>query len=241
MKINMLKKFLVIFTIIMVITITFCRIYAKVVIDSSYSGGSSSSSGSSSGSTSSSGSAFSGNFLEEMFKEGNSFNGSDSGLGREMSSFISSDIKGVVTAIGNLIFAGVTVILGAQFIWSGYDGQAKVKQALPTFVVAVLFFYLASELTGLFFNGSTGIGDQLRNIGNYNSLANKIVGTINLVVKFLCIGGIVFIGLKYMLESAEGKAQIKDKLTPMMIGIVFAFSASQVVDFIINVGKQTIQ
>lgn len=182
--------------------------------------------------------------LQDIISEGNDFTsfGSDNGLGSDIASFINGDVKTIVSLVGNLVFAGITVILGAKYIWSGIEGKSQVKETLPTFIAAVIFFYLAVEITGLFSPNTAGsIGASIGSANDYDSLAGMIIGTINLIVKYLAFGGIVFIGLKYMFESAEGKAQIKDKLAPMALGIVLVFSASTVVDFIISVGQQTIQ
>ena len=175
--------------------------------------------------------------LGNLFNQAQNFKGNETKLGSGISEFIDGNIKPIVSAIGNLIFAGVTVILGAKYIWSGYDGKSKVKETLPTFVVAVLIFYLADSITDLFFDNNA-IRDTLT--GDYDSIAKTVIATVNLVVKYVSLAGIVFIGLRYMFESAEGKAKIKDKLVPMVLGIVLVFCASQFVDFIINSGTQII-
>lgn len=182
--------------------------------------------------------------IQDIISEGNSFTnaGQDNGLGSSLAGFINGDIKDVVSLVGNLVFAGITVILGAKYIWSGVSGKSQVKETLPSFITAVMFFYLAVEITGIFSPKSAGsLGSGLNSIKDYDSLAKLIIGTINLVVKYLALGGIIFIGLKYMFASADGKAQIKDKLAPMALGIVLVFSASTIVDFIIQAGWQTLQ
>lgn len=182
--------------------------------------------------------------MQDIINEGNNFTnaGSDNGLGSSIAEFINGDIKDVVSLVGNLVFAGITVILGAKYIWSGVGGKSQVKETLPSFITAVMFFYLAVEITGIFSPKTDGsLGAGLNTITNYDSLAKLIIGTINVVVKYVSLGGIVFIGLKYMFASADGKAEIKDKLAPMALGIVLVFSASTIVNFIITAGWQTLQ
>lgn len=185
-------------------------------------------------------------FLDRIMAQGNKFDemGTDSELGELIAEFIMDDLKPVVEFIGNLIFAAITVILGAKFIWSGVEGKSQVKETLPTFVAAVIFFYLATELVDLFNPLKAGtIGSDLSGAGGWLSLglAGMIIGTINTIVTYASIGGIVFIGLKYMFASAEGKASIKDRLTPMILGVILVFCASTVVDFIINSSKQLLR
>ncbi len=182
--------------------------------------------------------------IGDIISEGNEFvnDRENIGLGNSVKSYIEGDIKQLISLVGNLVFACVTVILGAKYIWSGVEGRSSVKETLPTFIAAVIFFYLAKEITDLFSPKTSGsIGSSIAGITNYNSLAGGIVGTINLIVKYLAFAGIVFIGVKYMFASSDGKAQIKEKLVPMTLGIVLVFSASAVVDFIISVGQQTIK
>lgn len=180
-----------------------------------------------------------GNILQDIISQGNRFqnSGGDTGLGSSIANYITGDIKTIVSVIGNLIFAAVTVILGAKYIWSGVEGRSQVKETLPNFIAAVLFFYLAVEITGLFSPKTSGsIGSELGGVTDYNSLALKIIGTVNTVVKYASFAGVVFVGLRYMFASAEGKSQIKDSLVPMTLGVVLVFAATTVVDFIIKVG-----
>lgn len=183
-------------------------------------------------------------FLNNVISEGNNFQSqdSDTGLGSEISSFINDDIKSIISLVGNLVFAVATVILGAKYIWSGVEGKSKVKESLPVFVAAVIFFYLASTLTGFFSPKTTGsVGSEINGISNWSSLSGKIVGTVNQIVRYLAFAGILVIGLKYMFESSDGKAKIKERMVPMVLGMVLVFSASKVVDFIISVGEQTLK
>jgi len=181
--------------------------------------------------------------LTNIIDEGNRFSDNTSeeeeGL-TNYEDFINEKIIPIIKAVGNLIFAIVTVVLGVKYIWSGVQGKSDVKQVLPNFMAAVIFFYLATELIALFDpNEDSTIGDFFQ-VSNYETLAANIMGTVNFVVKYLAFGGVIFIGVKYMFESADGKAQIKDKLVPVVLGIVLVFCASSVVDFIIAISQQTI-
>lgn len=174
--------------------------------------------------------------LDQILDQGNGLNGRDDGnFGGNIANYIKNDVVPVVGVIGNLVFAAVTVILGAKYIWSGADGKSTVKETLPTFIAAVIFFYAAESLVNVFFGATGGL-----NTSSYNSLANQIIGTINNVVRYAAFGGILVIGLKYMFESADGKAKIKERLVPMVLGIVLVFSATTFVNFIITIGRSTL-
>ena len=88
--------------------------------------------------------------LDEIISQGNQFNNGSTTpvLGNKISTFLTGQVIPVVSAIGNLIFAAITVILGAKYIWSSADSKASVMESLPTFVAAVIFFYLGESVVG---------------------------------------------------------------------------------------------
>ena len=51
---------------------------------------------------------------------------------------------------------------------------------------------------------------------------------------FLAIGGLVYIGVRYMLAGAEGKAELKAKGVPIVLGIVMVYATFTFLSFIIN-------
>lgn len=178
---------------------------------------------------------FASSFLNSVISQGTAFGkGSSSGMGSTISSFIKGDILYTIANIGYLVFAAVTVILGAKYIWSSAEGKAEVMESLPGFVLAVVFFYSCDRLVA-FFTDTT-----LANATTWNTIAGRVIGTINLIVRYVAFGGILFIGLKYLFASAEGKAQMKTSATGLVIGIIFVFMASMVVDFIIGAASTVI-
>lgn len=167
--------------------------------------------------------------LSEIFNRGNGITGSSSDYS-EVESLVGNIGTSIVKPIGYLIFAIVTVVLGVQYIWSGYNGKSKVKETLPVFICAVVLFYLGDKVTDLF----TGIFDD--NIGSVEQLTGNIWVNVCNVVQILAFTGILFIGVKYLMENSEGRAKIKERLAPMLIGIVFVFCAANVVSAIVKIG-----
>lgn len=173
-------------------------------------------------------------FLNHIISQGSSFGtGSDAGIGSSMKSFINDKIIPIVSLIGNLVFAAVTVILGVKYIWSGAEGKSQVMESLPAFVAAVLFFYLGGTIVSWITGATSGIASA----NNWSTISGKIIGTINMVVRYVAFGGILYMGLRYMFASAEGKSQMKTSMGGVVLGITFVFMASKVVDFIIDIGE----
>ena len=174
--------------------------------------------------------------LDDIINQAGNFKGSEQAIGTRISSFISDDIIPIVGTIGNLIFAAVTVILGAKYIWSSAEGKAQVLETLPGFVIAVVFFYLGENLL----NWLTGIGGTITSAKDWNNMAEQIIWIINTLVHYSAFAGIIVLGLRYMFASAEGKSRLKTSLGALVIGLMFVFSASKVVDFIIKIGDEII-
>ena len=67
----------------------------------------------------------------------------------------------------------------------------------------------------------TGNGaQQIQNVGQ------RIIGIIQVVGSVLAVAMLVVIGIKYMLGSAEDKAEYKKSLMPYLIGAILIFAAS---------------
>lgn len=174
--------------------------------------------------------------LDEIIKQGSEFSGTSSSLGNELSTFIKEDIMNIVSLIGNLIFAAVTVILGAKYIWSSAEGRSQVMETLPAFILAVMFFYLGEGIINWLISATSGIESAT----SWDTIAGNIIWVINTIVRYATFGGILCLGLKYMFESAEGRSKMKSSMGGLVIGIIFVFLASNVVNYIIDIGESVL-
>ena len=78
-------------------------------------------------------------------------------------------------------------------------------------------------------------------IGKVQTTSGTIIKTIILVVKPLAIGAIVIAGLRYMFASPDTKADIKKDIIYIVVGSIFIFSTSLVVDFVVGSANQIIK
>lgn len=176
--------------------------------------------------------------LDDLIEQGSDFGDSTSSvsgdsMGGVLSEFIEDDIKDVVWGVGNLIFAGITVILGVKYIWSSAEGKSQVMESLPTFVLAVVFFYLADPLFDFIIEVTGGVAGA----DDWRELSGNVIWVINTIVKYLALGGLIFMGVRYLLASAEGKASLKTNMGGLVIGVLFVFLSTNVVNFIIEMGS----
>jgi len=58
------------------------------------------------------------------------------------------------------------------------------------------------------------------------NLGNRTIGILQVIGIFVSIGAIIAIGIKYMMGSAEEKAEYKKVLIPYLIGAILVFAAS---------------
>lgn len=137
----------------------------------------------------------------------------------------------LIKTVGNMIFVAVTVILGVKYIWGGVESKASVKDSLITLVVAALVFYGWNTISALFMTGN-----RLSFIsGDATTTAKTIYSTILYVANFLAVGGIVYIGVRYMMAGAEGKSQLKAKGVPIVLGIIMVYATITFLNLIVGI------
>lgn len=137
-------------------------------------------------------------------------------------------IVNLVKFVGNIVFVLVTVILGIKYIWGGVESKASVKDSLITLVVAALVFYGWDTISVLIHPDNFIVSNSIENT------ARTVYSTILYICNFLAVGGIVYIGVRYMMAGAEGRASLKAKGVPVMLGIVMVFATISFLNFIVN-------
>ena len=68
--------------------------------------------------------------------------------------------------------------------------------------------------------------------GELKTMAGKIIGAIQMVGSVIAVLVLVVIGVKYMVGSAEEKAEYKKTMIPYIVGAVLIFAASNVAGII---------
>lgn len=135
----------------------------------------------------------------------------------------------MIQSVGNVIFLIVASVLGVKYIWGSVEAKSSVKESLLTFIVAALLFY-----------GGTALGD-LVNIQSYISqtsaeaTASNIYYAIRYIINFLAVGGVVYIGVKYMISGAEAKADMKVKMLPAILGIIMVYGTVSFISTILEI------
>lgn len=58
-----------------------------------------------------------------------------------------------------------------------------------------------------------------------NTIGSKILGVIQVVGTVIAVGALMVLGVKYMMGSAEEKAEYKKTMIPYVIGAILLFAA----------------
>ena len=70
--------------------------------------------------------------------------------------------------------------------------------------------------------------------GGITTIGGKIIGIIQTAGSVVAVAMLVIIGIKYMLGSAEDKAEYKKSLMPYLVGAILIFAASNLASVIYN-------
>lgn len=81
-------------------------------------------------------------------------------------------------------------------------------------------------------------GTELKNV---KSAGGKIVGIIRVVGTITAFGMILVLGIKFMMGSAEQRAEYKKTLLPYLIGAVMVFGCSNITQVIFDLSQKTIE
>ena len=114
------------------------------------------------------------------------------------------------------------------------------------FVINMIFFNINKVQADGVSDVITG-GDSFLEAGKSEDVVidtTKLQDTSNVIYNILLLAGMVaavvisgILGIKFMIGSAEEKAQIKDALIPFVIGCIVVFGAFGIWKIFINIGK----
>ncbi len=89
----------------------------------------------------------------------------------------------------------------------------------------------AATSSGVAPGSYTGSGASVSSI---NRIGNQIIQIVSTIGSIASVIVLVVLGLKYMMGSAEEKAEYKKTLLPYIIGAAFVFAASSIATIVYN-------
>ena len=142
-----------------------------------------------------------------------------------------TEFSNMVNLIGTTVIVLATIFLGVKYIYGSVEAKADVKEGLFNLLIACVFFFGWNSIWTVLFARNSLIFVK----DNLNSTIAQIFNTLTKIANVLAIGGVIFIGVKYVLSGAKGKSELKLKSTNFLIGIVMAFCAVGLLTYISNI------
>lgn len=108
----------------------------------------------------------------------------------------------------------------------------KLVKILPVIMTVMMVFMAVSPVFATSIGGVTvapktdAAGDRVTTAGN------NILGIIQVVGTIAAVGILMVVGIKYMMGSAEQKAEYKKVMLPYIIGAVILFAASNLANLL---------
>ena len=88
--------------------------------------------------------------------------------------------------------------------------------------------------------GASQIKDKANSIiGVIKNIGNQIIGIVTMIGIVVSVLVLVILGIKYMIGSAQEKAEYKKTMIPYLVGAIMVFAIPQLVQIIYNIVSKT--
>ncbi len=116
----------------------------------------------------------------------------------------------------------------------------NTKKCILIFVICfiLIFFVLSNNVFATLvdtFEGSISSSGQ--GAEELKTQGGKIVGIIQIVGTIVAVGMLIFLGIKYVLGSADQKAEYRKTMMPYFIGAILIFGFSNITQIIYEWSK----
>ena len=109
----------------------------------------------------------------------------------------------------------------------------KLIKILPIVMTVMMVFMAVSPVLasvgGININPDTGTAQ-----GKLGDTPNKILGVIQVVGTIIAVGVLMVLGIKYMMGSAQEKAEYKKTFIPYIVGAILLFAAVNIANLIVG-------
>ena len=82
-----------------------------------------------------------------------------------------------------------------------------------------------------------GLDPQTGDTGAFVGVGERVLGIIQVVGTIIAVGVLMVIGIKYMMGSAEEKAEYKKTMLPYIIGAVILFAAVNIAKAVVGLAN----
>lgn len=154
-----------------------------------------------------------------------------------------SGISEIVEVVGTAIIAIATVIVGIKYIFGTVQGKVEARESMLNLVVACIFFFGWSSISGLIIDGNTSgsgtISGKTTKLsffsGDLTLALASVFNLISMVGKIIAILVIAYLGIKYIYAGAEAKAMLKKNSPALILGVILIFCTTTFLGVVANV------
>ena len=82
--------------------------------------------------------------------------------------------------------------------------------------------------------GTVNVTPNSTNTNSITDIGNKVMGIIQVIGTIAAVAIVMVLGIKYMMGSAEEKAEYKKTMIPYLVGAILLFAATTVATAIYN-------
>lgn len=118
-----------------------------------------------------------------------------------------------------------------------------MNKTIKLFSIALIAIILVATLSTVCMAMDPGtIAGQLKGTatsasGSVVSLGNQIIGIITTVGVVVAVVVLLVLGIKYMMGSAQEKAEYKKTMIPYLVGAILIFGASAITKVVVSIGQ----
>ena len=120
--------------------------------------------------------------------------------------------------------------------------KKQVKIITTILMVIMILTTLAGPIFATGDNNSRSLLDGLNgnstvSTGKIQNFGNAIIGVVRVVGVVVAVVVLLVIGIKYMLGSAEEKAEYKKTMVPYVVGAIVLFAATAIVGIVYDLSN----
>ena len=112
----------------------------------------------------------------------------------------------------------------------------KLIKKLPILMVILIIMTTCSPVLVKQF-GTVTINPNTHSSTQVAGIGNNILGIIQVVGTIIAVGVLMVIGIKYMMGSAEEKAEYKKTMLPYLIGAIILFAAVNIASYVVSIAQ----
>lgn len=108
----------------------------------------------------------------------------------------------------------------------------KTMKILTTIATILLIISMGTSIVAATSVGGMELSPNTANTGDITTIGNKVMGIIQVVGTVAAVAIVMVLGIKYMMGSAEEKAEYKKTMISYIIGAVLLFAATTIANAI---------